>query len=115
MTRGALYHHFVDKRDLFRAVHEELEGELVAGIGARMEGVADPWELILAGLRAFLDACTDPAIMRVSLLDAPAVLGWDEWRGSRATTATAWSASPSRTPWTPACSRPDPSRRWPTC
>ena len=80
VTRGALYHHFVDKRDLFRAVHEELEGELVAGIGERMAGVDDPWELIVTGLRAFLDACTDPAIMRVSLLDAPAVLGWQEWR-----------------------------------
>jgi AcrR family transcriptional regulator len=80
VTRGALYHHFIDKRDLFRAVHEELEGELVAGIGERMGGVADPWELMLAGLRAFLDACTDPAIMRVALLDAPAVLGWQEWR-----------------------------------
>ncbi len=32
------------------------------------------------GVRAFLDACTDPAVMRIALLDAPAVLGWDEWR-----------------------------------
>jgi AcrR family transcriptional regulator len=80
VTRGALYHHFTDKRDLFRAVHEEVEAELVAGIGERMAGVDDPWELMLSGLGAFLDACTDPAIMRISLLDAPAVLGWQEWR-----------------------------------
>jgi AcrR family transcriptional regulator len=80
VTRGALYHHFTDKRDLFRAVHEEVEAELVAGIGERMAGVDDPWELMLAGLGAFLDACTDPAIMRISLQDAPAVLGWGEWR-----------------------------------
>jgi AcrR family transcriptional regulator len=80
VTRGALYHHFADKQDLFRAVHEQIEAELVAGIGERMAGVEDPWELIVTGLRAFLDACTDPAIMRVALLDAPAVLGWQEWR-----------------------------------
>jgi AcrR family transcriptional regulator len=80
VTRGALYHHFADKQDLFRAVHEQIEAELVAGIGERMAGVEDPWELIATGLRAFLDACTDPAIMRVALLDAPAVLGWQEWR-----------------------------------
>ena len=80
VTRGALYHHFADKRDLFRAVHEELEQRLVADIGARIGGIDDPWELMVAGVRAFLDACTDPAVMRIALLDAPAVLGWDEWR-----------------------------------
>jgi AcrR family transcriptional regulator len=80
VTRGALYHHFADKRDLFRAVHEEVEEALVAGIAERIRGIDDPWELIVTGVRAFLDACTDPAIMRISLLDAPAVLGWREWR-----------------------------------
>jgi AcrR family transcriptional regulator len=79
VTRGALYHHFADKRDLFRAVHEELEQSLVEDIGA-LEGIEDPWELIVTGVRAFLDACTDPAVIQISLLDAPAVLGWHEWR-----------------------------------
>jgi AcrR family transcriptional regulator len=80
VTRGALYHHFVDKQDLFRAVHEELERTLVEGIGDRIGGIEDPWELIVTGVHAFLDACTDPAIMRIALLDAPAVLGWAAWR-----------------------------------
>lgn len=80
VTRGALYHHFADKRDLFRAVHERVEEELVAGIGARMAGVSDPWEVMVTGTRAFLDACDDPAVKRIALTDAPAVLGWSEWR-----------------------------------
>jgi AcrR family transcriptional regulator len=80
VTRGALYHHFTDKRDLFRAVHEELEQELVASIGERIAGIEDPWELIATGVRAFLDACTDPALRRIALIDAPVVLGWEEWR-----------------------------------
>jgi AcrR family transcriptional regulator len=80
VTRGALYHHFVDKQDLFRAVHEELERGLVDGIGERIRGIEDPWELIVTGVGAFLDACTDPAVMRIALLDAPAVLGWAAWR-----------------------------------
>jgi AcrR family transcriptional regulator len=80
VTRGALYHHFADKRDLFRAVHEELEQGLVADIGARIGGIDDPWELMVTGVGAFLDACTEPAVMRIALLDAPAVLGWEEWR-----------------------------------
>jgi AcrR family transcriptional regulator len=80
VTRGALYHHFEDKRDLFRAVHEQLEQELVAGIGERIAGIADPWELVVTGVGAFLDRCTDPAVIRIALLDAPAVLGWAQWR-----------------------------------
>jgi AcrR family transcriptional regulator len=80
VTRGALYHHFADKRELFRAVHEQLEAELVGSIGERIAGIDDPWELIATGVRAFLDACTDRALMRIALLDAPAVLGWAEWR-----------------------------------
>ena len=80
VTRGALYHHFEDKRDLFRAVHERVEEELIARIGTVMGDVADPWELILAGTRSFLDACEEPAVKQIALIDAPAVLGWDEWR-----------------------------------
>jgi AcrR family transcriptional regulator len=80
VTRGALYHHFEDKRDLFRAVHERVERELVERVAARMESVGDPWELMVAGTRAFLDACGDPAVKQIALTDAPAVLGWDEWR-----------------------------------
>jgi AcrR family transcriptional regulator len=80
VTRGALYHHFADKRDLFRAVHEQLEQRLVADIGERIGGIEDAWELIVTGVRAFLDSCTDPAVRRIALLDAPAVLGWAEWR-----------------------------------
>jgi AcrR family transcriptional regulator len=80
VTRGALYHHFADKRDLFRAVHEELEAKLVADIADQIGGIDDPWKLIVTGVRAFLDACTDPALMQISLIDAPAVLGWAQWR-----------------------------------
>ena len=81
VTRGALYHHFADKKDLFRAVHEELEEELVAGVGKRIAGIEDPWELAVTGVRAFLDACqNDRALRQIALIDAPAVLGWEEWR-----------------------------------
>jgi len=80
VTRGALYHHFADKRDLFRAVHERVEEELVERIAERMQGVSDPWEVMVTGTRAFLDACAEPAVKQIALMDAPAVLGWREWR-----------------------------------
>jgi AcrR family transcriptional regulator len=80
VTRGALYHHFADKRDLFGAVHDQMERELMEAIGERMGQEADPWQLLVTGLRAYLDACTDRELMQITLLDAPAVLGWSEWR-----------------------------------
>ena len=80
VTRGALYHHFADKKDLFRAVHEQMEEELVAQIVEAMAGVEDPLELLLTGARRFLDICTDPTWTRIPLIEAPSVLGWAEWR-----------------------------------
>jgi AcrR family transcriptional regulator len=80
VTRGALYHHFRDKQDLFQAVFERLEERMIASIVSRMSGIEDPWEELVTGVRAALDASTEPAVMRISLLDAPAVLGWREWR-----------------------------------
>jgi AcrR family transcriptional regulator len=80
VTRGALYHHFRDKKDLFRAVHEQLERELVESLGERISGIQDARELLATGVRSFLDACTDPALAQISLIDAPSVLGWAEWR-----------------------------------
>lgn len=80
VTRGALYHHFADKRELFRAVHEQIEEQVIASIGAEMAGAGDPVELLEIGTRAYLDVCTDPTITRITLVDAPSVLGWEEWR-----------------------------------
>jgi AcrR family transcriptional regulator len=82
VTRGALYHHFRDKRDLFRAVHEAVEAELARTIGEQMAEDAPPdaFAALRTGVRTFLDACTDPSMARIALVDAPSVLGWREWR-----------------------------------
>jgi AcrR family transcriptional regulator len=80
VTRGALYHHFRDKTALFRAVYEDLEQELVATVTAGVTGATDPLDLLRLGAEAFLDACLDPAVIRVVLLEGPSVLGWATWR-----------------------------------
>src|SRR3954454_6831827 len=82
VTRGALYHHFRDKRDLFRAVYEASETEMMRRTIAALTDVDDPWEELVAGVHAWLDACGDPVLRQISLVDAPAVLGWTEWRGA---------------------------------
>lgn len=80
LTRGALYHHFDSKEDLFRAVYERVEQELVQGIAAVAISAGDPMEALRAGAHAFLNACEDPAVQQIALIDAPSVLGWEQWR-----------------------------------
>ncbi len=77
VTRGALYHHFRDKQDLFKAVLQEEQMKLAASIKAVTARQSDPWRALMAGCHAFLDACLDPAVQQILLLDAPAVLGWE--------------------------------------
>src|SRR5882757_7124899 len=81
VTRGALYHHFAGKKELFEAVYEDVERQLVEQIAASaISSAADPLQALHAGAQAFLDACEDPAVQRIALLDAPSVLGWEQWR-----------------------------------
>ncbi|MEA2480167.1 MAG: hypothetical protein QOJ07_2089 [Thermoleophilaceae bacterium] len=79
LTRGALYYHFEDKRDLFRAVFEVTDRELVEGVARSALAEEDPWQRLVVGCEAFLDACLDPSLRRIVFLDAPSVLGWREW------------------------------------
>ncbi|HEX5851581.1 MAG TPA: TetR/AcrR family transcriptional regulator [Solirubrobacteraceae bacterium] len=81
VTRGALYHHFDGKRELFQAVYEDVERRLVERIAeSAISTASDPLQALHAGAQAFLDACEDPAVQRIALLDAPSVLGWEQWR-----------------------------------
>lgn len=82
VTRGALYHQFADKQDLFAAVFEQLEIELAQRVGAAAAaaGTDDLLMALRVGADAWLEACTEPAVARIVLLDGPAVLGWEQWR-----------------------------------
>lgn len=82
VTRGALYHQFDDKTDLFAAVYEEVEAELVGKVAAALgeRQPAGPLDAMRTGARLFLDLCAAPDVQRIVLVDAPAVLGWDRWR-----------------------------------
>jgi AcrR family transcriptional regulator len=80
VTRGALYHHYADKQGLFRAVVEEVEQEVTRDVAAAMAAAPDFGTGMVVALGAFLDACGRPEVRRISLTDAPAVLGWAAWR-----------------------------------
>src|SRR5437870_3125344 len=79
VTKGAFYHHFDDKKSVFLAVLEDAQQRLAQACVATARG-EDAWERALAGCHAFLEACTDPEIQQIILLDGPVVLGWETWR-----------------------------------
>src|ERR1700737_742537 len=71
----------VATEELFRAVYEDVERGLVEQIAASaLSSASDPLAALHAGAQAFLDACEDPAVQRIALVDAPSVLGWERWR-----------------------------------
>lgn len=84
VTRGALYHHFRDKADLFSAVMadvalglaQRLIAEQMARIGDDLPVV---WDELRAGFQHYLDACLDADFQRIVLVDGPAVLGHEAW------------------------------------
>jgi AcrR family transcriptional regulator len=85
VTRGALYHHFKDKQDLFKAVLHEEQLKIAARCAEAAAKETDPWRALIAGNEAFLQACLDPAVQQIVLIDAPAVLGAQGFMESDAT------------------------------
>ena len=80
VTRGALYHHFADKRALFEALFREMEVEITAEIAAAADSAEPGWPAVGAALSVFLDICLRPEVVQIMLTDAPAALGWAKWR-----------------------------------
>jgi AcrR family transcriptional regulator len=80
VTKGALYHHFKGKKELFEAVFERETEQIADTVKAAYAREPDGWSGFHAGCRAFFEACLDPGVQRIHLLDGPAVLGWDRVR-----------------------------------
>ena len=73
VTKGALYHHFGGKQELFRVVHEQLLHDISDAVVA-IFNQPDPWHDIVEGCAAWIDAHLDPAVRRIVLTDARSVL-----------------------------------------
>ena len=82
LSRGALYHHFTDKTELFAAVYEAVEAEVIERIAATISSgdQSDPIALLRLGARSWLDVCGEAEVHQIALVDAPAVLGLSRWR-----------------------------------
>jgi len=79
VTSGALYHHFRDKRGLFRAAFEDVERALAEAVALAAGSGRDPWDRLERGVAEYLRACGEPEVRRIVLQDGPSVLGWEEW------------------------------------
>ena len=80
VTKGALYHHFSGKRDLFAAVFVAEQENLNEVVAAAYAAHQDPWDAFAAGCRAFVAACQESGVQRIFLLDAQPALGWERIR-----------------------------------
>jgi AcrR family transcriptional regulator len=82
VTRGALYHHFKDKKDLFGAVCDEVGAELAKRIedAALPLAASNPLRAFVEGVDAFFEACAEGEFLRIVIVDAPSIEGWEEWR-----------------------------------
>lgn len=80
VTRGALQHHFGNKLGLFMAVFDGLQSEVISRTTHVLASQSDPWEQARAAIVALLDVYTDAEFQAVVLKEAPAAIGWQQWR-----------------------------------
>jgi AcrR family transcriptional regulator len=80
VAKGALYHHFADKRQLFDAVLDATLAEIAGRIADVTRAGDDALENLRAGCHAWLEMALDPAIQRIAILDPPAAVGWARGR-----------------------------------
>jgi AcrR family transcriptional regulator len=75
LTRGALYHHFGDKKGLLQAVVAEIDAEMGARLHQVSDRAATPWRGFVVECTAYLEMALEPEIQRIVLRDGPSVLG----------------------------------------
>ncbi len=79
VTKGAIYHHFASKRDLFMAVLDRQEEISARTVTQAATAAADPWTAIVAAFDAFLETISDPVYQRLCFVEGPAALGFEDW------------------------------------
>ena len=80
VSRGAIYHHFAGKEALFTAAVVAISDRVTAEVTEAIRDCTDPVDALRTGALAWIDLAGDPVIQRIMLVDAPSVLGWEQWR-----------------------------------
>jgi AcrR family transcriptional regulator len=79
-SRGALYHHFSGKQELFEAVLATVEQTVAEAVASAARDARTPAEAFRAGGGKYLELAENPTVRRICLIDAPVALGWERWR-----------------------------------
>lgn len=79
VTKGALYHHFHGKPELFEAAFAAVQDRVFGSLSAITSRPGDVWQATLDGLGEYVQICLDPAYRRIVVQEGPAVLGWRRW------------------------------------
>jgi AcrR family transcriptional regulator len=80
VAKGAIYHHFPTKADLFEAVLQIAASKILSEVQATVMQQSNILTAMFAGNRAFFASCANPQFAQIFLKDGPAVLGWHRWR-----------------------------------
>lgn len=80
VAKGAVYHHFKRKKDVFEAVFERVSGRLVEAIAEDVRPDLGVIDQLVSSTQQYFKLCGDPSVARITLRDAPAVLGHERWR-----------------------------------
>lgn len=80
VAKGAIYHHFPTKADLFETVVQEVASQILIEVQATLMQQSDILGAMFAGNRAFFASCANPQFAQIFLRDGPAILGWNRWR-----------------------------------
>ena len=79
VTKGAIYHHFASKRELFAAVLERQQEHSVGSVTQAGENASDAWAGIVAAIDAFLETISNPVYQRLCWVEGPSALGFEDW------------------------------------
>ncbi len=80
VAKGAVYHHFIRKQDVFEAVFELVSSRIAQTVAEEVRGDLGVIDQLVSSTRHYFQLCGDPEVARITLRDAPAVLGHERWR-----------------------------------
>ena len=79
LAKGAIYHHYKNKRAIFQSVFEAVTAELADELVGEIPAGDDMIAVLMGATRSFFAACAQPEVLRILHRDGPIVLGHAEW------------------------------------
>jgi AcrR family transcriptional regulator len=80
VAKGAVYHHFESKEQIFQRVFEQMTGALAFEVATTAAAGKSTLDRFKRGTLKYLTSIAGDKFRQVLLIDGPAVLGWEKWR-----------------------------------